>query len=46
MKLAQKKAELSERPHASDKAKTELGAASEPPIRLVKIGYLGSSCGH
>jgi acetyl-CoA decarbonylase/synthase complex subunit gamma len=38
MKLAQKKAELSECPHASDEAKTTLGAASEPPIRLVKIG--------
>ena len=38
MKLAQKKAELSECPHASDEAKTALGAASEPPIRLVKIG--------
>jgi acetyl-CoA decarbonylase/synthase complex subunit gamma len=38
MKLAQKKAELSECPHASDEAKTTLGAASEPPIRLVKFG--------
>ena len=38
MKLAQKKAELSECPHASDEAKATLGAASEPPIRLVKIG--------
>lgn len=38
MKLAQKKAELSECPHASEEAKTTLGAASEPPIRLVKIG--------
>lgn len=38
MKLAQKKAELSECPHASDEAKETLGAASEPPIRLVKIG--------
>ena len=38
MKLAQKKAELSECPHASEEAKTALGAASEPPIRLVKIG--------
>lgn len=38
MKLAQKKAELSECPHASDEAKDSLGAASEPPIRLVKIG--------
>jgi acetyl-CoA decarbonylase/synthase complex subunit gamma len=38
MKLAQKKAELVECPHASEEAKNELGAASEPPIRLVKIG--------
>ncbi|NOR21134.1 MAG: acetyl-CoA decarbonylase/synthase complex subunit gamma [Candidatus Aminicenantes bacterium] len=38
MKLAQKKAELSECPHASEEAKKTLGAASEPPIRLVKIG--------
>jgi acetyl-CoA decarbonylase/synthase complex subunit gamma len=38
MKLAQKKAELSECPHASEDAKATLGAASEPPIRLVKIG--------
>lgn len=38
MKLAQKKAELSECPHASEEAKATLGLASEPPIRLVKIG--------
>jgi len=38
MKLAQKKAELSECPHASDEAKATLGAASEPPIRVLKIG--------
>ncbi|MGD2295467.1 MAG: (Fe-S)-binding protein, partial [Candidatus Aminicenantes bacterium] len=38
MKLAQKKAELTECPHASEEAKAALGAASEPPIRLVKIG--------
>ncbi len=38
MRLAQKKAELSECPHASEEAKETLGAASEPPIRLVKIG--------
>ena len=30
MKLAQKKAELSECPHASEEAKATLGAASEP----------------
>ncbi len=38
MKLAQKKAELTDCPHASDEAKDTLGAASEPPMRLVKIG--------
>jgi len=38
MKLAQKKAELSECPYASEEAKAALGAASKPPIRLVKIG--------
>jgi len=38
MKLAQKKTELSQCPHASEEAKATLGAASEPPIRLVKIG--------
>jgi acetyl-CoA decarbonylase/synthase complex subunit gamma len=38
MKLAQKKVELSECPHASEEAKATLGAASEPPIRMVKIG--------
>lgn len=38
MKLAQKKAELTDCPHASEEAKSTLGAASEPPIRLVKIG--------
>ncbi len=38
MKLAQKKAELSECPHASDEAKEVLGAAGEPPIRSVRLG--------
>jgi len=38
MKLAQKKAELSQCPHASEELKATLGASSEPPIRLVKIG--------
>ena len=38
IRLAQKKVELSECPHASEEAKSTLGAASEPPIRLVKIG--------
>jgi acetyl-CoA decarbonylase/synthase complex subunit gamma len=42
MKLAQKKAELSTCPHASEEAKSTLGAASEPPIRLVKIGASNS----
>jgi acetyl-CoA decarbonylase/synthase complex subunit gamma len=38
MKLAQKKAELKSCPHASPEAKAALGAAGEPPIRLIKIG--------
>jgi acetyl-CoA decarbonylase/synthase, CODH/ACS complex subunit gamma len=38
MKLAQKNAELSQCPYASDEAKKVIGAASEPPMRLVKIG--------
>ena len=38
MKLAAKKAELSECPYASDEAKAILGAAAEPPIRTVTIG--------
>jgi len=38
MKLASKKAMLSECPHASDEAKQVLGAASEPPVKGVKIG--------
>jgi acetyl-CoA decarbonylase/synthase complex subunit gamma len=38
MKIAQKKAELSSCPYASEEAKAALGAASEPPIRLLKIG--------
>jgi acetyl-CoA decarbonylase/synthase, CODH/ACS complex subunit gamma len=38
MKIAQKKAELSSCPHASEDAKAALGAASEPPIRVVKLG--------
>jgi acetyl-CoA decarbonylase/synthase complex subunit gamma len=42
MKLAQKKAELGDCPHASDEAKASLGAASEPPMRLVKIGGAGA----
>ena len=38
MKLASKNAELSACPYASDAAKEKIGAASKPPIRLVKIG--------
>lgn len=38
MKLAGKKAELSECPYASDEAKAVLGAASEPPVRTVSVG--------
>ncbi len=38
MKLAGKKAELSACPYASEEAKAVLGAASEPPVKTVKIG--------
>ncbi len=38
MKLAQKSAELSACPYAGEEAKNAIGAASEPPIRLVKFG--------
>ncbi len=38
MKLAAKNAELASCPSASEQAKTTIGAASKPPIRLVKIG--------
>jgi acetyl-CoA decarbonylase/synthase complex subunit gamma len=38
MKLAQKKADLSACPYASDEAKQVLGAASEPPIRGLALG--------
>jgi acetyl-CoA decarbonylase/synthase complex subunit gamma len=38
MKLAQKKTELSECPHASDEAKEVIGAAGTPPMRSIKIG--------
>jgi len=40
MKLAAKKAMLSECPYASDEAKRILGAASEPPVKGVKIGSI------
>jgi acetyl-CoA decarbonylase/synthase complex subunit gamma len=38
MKLAAKKAELSECPYASDEAKQVLGAASEPPVKCLELG--------
>ncbi|MHB1461925.1 MAG: acetyl-CoA decarbonylase/synthase complex subunit gamma [Armatimonadota bacterium] len=38
MKLASKNAELAACPYASEEAVTKIGAASKPPIRLVKIG--------
>jgi acetyl-CoA decarbonylase/synthase complex subunit gamma len=38
MKLAAKKAELSESPYASEEAKKVLGAASEPPVKCVELG--------
>ena len=38
MKLAAKKADLSECPYASDEAKRVLGAASEPPVREIALG--------
>lgn len=38
MKLASKKAELSECPYASEEAKKVLGAAGEPPVRTVALG--------
>ncbi len=38
MKLAAKKADLSECPYASEEAKTILGADSEPPIKTIVIG--------
>ena len=38
MQLAQKKAELKDCPDVSDEAKSVLGAASAPPIKLVSVG--------
>lgn len=38
MKLAAKNADLAACPYASEQAKTTIGAASKPPIRMVKIG--------
>ncbi|MGB7566707.1 MAG: acetyl-CoA decarbonylase/synthase complex subunit gamma [Chitinivibrionales bacterium] len=42
MKLAAKKADLSQCPYASEEAKSVLGAASEPPVKLISIGADGS----
>jgi len=42
MKLAAKKADLSQCPYASEEAKSVLGAASEPPVKLISIGPDGS----
>ena len=38
MKLAAKKASLAECPYASDEAKAVLGAASEPPVKVIELG--------
>jgi acetyl-CoA decarbonylase/synthase, CODH/ACS complex subunit gamma len=38
MQLAAKKADLSKCPYASDEAKRILGAASEPPVKLIELG--------
>ena len=38
MKLAGKKAELSQCPYASEEAKRILGAASEPPVKCIELG--------
>jgi acetyl-CoA decarbonylase/synthase, CODH/ACS complex subunit gamma len=38
MQLAAKKADLSKCPYASEEAKRILGAASEPPVRLIELG--------
>jgi acetyl-CoA decarbonylase/synthase, CODH/ACS complex subunit gamma len=42
MKLAAKKAELSECPYASDEAKRVLGAAAEPPVKGLRFGAAGT----
>jgi acetyl-CoA decarbonylase/synthase complex subunit gamma len=41
MKLAAKNADLAACPYASEEAKKVIGAASKPPIRLMKIGPPG-----
>jgi acetyl-CoA decarbonylase/synthase complex subunit gamma len=38
MQLAAKKVNLSQCPYASDEAKRILGAAAEPPVRLIELG--------
>ena len=38
MKLASKKVELAKCPYASDEAKKIIGAASEPPVKGIKLG--------
>jgi acetyl-CoA decarbonylase/synthase complex subunit gamma len=38
MKLAAKRAELALCPHASDEARRILGAAGEPPIKIIELG--------
>jgi acetyl-CoA decarbonylase/synthase complex subunit gamma len=38
MKLAAKKADLSQCPYASEEAKKVLGAASEPPVKCIELG--------
>jgi acetyl-CoA decarbonylase/synthase, CODH/ACS complex subunit gamma len=38
MQLAAKKADLSKCPYASDEAKRILGAAGEPPVKLIELG--------
>jgi len=45
MKLAAKKANLSECPYASEEAKALLGADSEPPVVGVRIGTTGVKIG-
>ena len=38
MKLAAKKADISECPYASDEAKQVLGLANEPPVKTIALG--------
>ncbi len=41
MKMASKKAEIAQCPHASEEAKKTLGAASEPPVKSLAAGANG-----